>query len=93
MNITSEGIALTNTPLTWNPNEDVFYFNKQSRIFEKIAKRYGITLEELNLEFRRRVMILYKLYENRMFDFEKFQYIVNQYYKNPDSVLAQYGIK
>lgn len=93
VDIKSDGIAITNTPFTWNPNEDAFYFKKNSKIFEKIGKRYGITLQELNVEFQRRIELLYSLYENKIFNFEQFQNIVNQYYKNKETVLQRFGIQ
>ena len=92
INVTAEGIAVTNTPFTWNPAEDQFYFKKNSKIFEKISKRFGISNEELEKEFLKRVQLLYKLFENKVFGFEKFQDIITQYYKKPEEVLAQYGI-
>src|SRR3989344_9543804 len=39
INVTPDGIALTNTPFVWNPSDDRFYFKKNSKIFEKIGKR------------------------------------------------------
>ena len=92
INVTAEGIAVTNTPFTWNPAEDQFYFKKNSKIFEKISKRFGISNEELEKEFLKRVQLLYKLFENKVFGFQKFQDIITQYYKKPEEVLAQYGI-
>ncbi|MEK6841941.1 MAG: type II/IV secretion system ATPase subunit [Nanoarchaeota archaeon] len=92
INVTAEGIAVTNTPFTWNPAEDQFYFKKNSKILEKISKRFGISNEELEKEFLKRVQLLYKLFENKVFGFEKFQDIITQYYKKPEEVLAQYGI-
>ena len=35
VNITPDGIAMTNTPYVWNPMEDQFYFKQMSKIFEK----------------------------------------------------------
>ena len=93
INVTQEGVALTNTPFSWNPADDVFYFKKNSKIFEKISKRYGLTSEELSKEFGRRVKIMYALYESKTFGFEKVQSIINQYYKNPESVLKKFGIE
>jgi flagellar protein FlaI len=93
INVTAEGIAVTNTPFTWNPSEDQFYFKKNSKIFEKISKRFGISGEELEGEFLKRVQLLYKLFENKVFGFEKFQDIITQYYKKPEEVLAQYGVR
>ena len=93
INVTPEGIAVTNTPFVWNPANDQFYFKKNSKILEKISKRFGITAEELDLEFRRRVHLLYKLYETKFFDFEKNQEVVTQYYKKPLEVLKKFGVE
>lgn len=92
INVTPEGIALTNTPFVWNPAEDRFYFKKTSKIFEKIAKRYGLEMEELELEFRRRVRIMYELYQRKTFKFEDVQDVVRKYYKKPDEILKSLGI-
>ncbi len=92
INVTPEGVALTNTPFIWNPSDDSFYFKKNSKIFEKISKRYGIDPKELDEEFRRRVKLLYNLYEKKMFDFQEFQDIVTQYYKKPREILARFNV-
>jgi flagellar protein FlaI len=93
INVTLDGIALTNTPFMWNPMENEFYSKKNSKIFEKIRKRYGIKTEELELEFRRRVQLLYQIYQRKIFDFEKVQEIVNEYYKKPLEVLKKFGVE
>ncbi len=92
INVTSDGVALTNTPFIWNPSDDKFYFKKNSKIFEKISKRYGLKIEELDLEFRRRVQLIYKLYQNKIFKFKEVQDIINQYYKKPEEVLKKFGV-
>jgi len=73
IDVTSDGIARTNTPFVWNPKDDRFYFKKNSKIFEKISMRYGISLEGLELEFRRRVQLMYKLYQNKYLSLERFK--------------------
>lgn len=93
INVTPEGVALTNTPFMWNAFEDEFYFKRNSKIFEKIRKRYGLKVEELELEFRRRVQILYRLFQTKTFGFEEVQKIVNEYYKRPKEILKKYGIE
>ena len=90
VNVTPDGVALTNTPFMWNPSDNRFYFKKDSRIFEKIKKRYGISAEELELEFRKRVSLLYQLSLHKITDFKKFQEIINEYSKNPEKTLAKY---
>lgn len=93
MNITSEGIALTNTPFLWNPFDNDFYFKKNSKIFERISRRSGLKLEDLELEFRRRAQLIYKLTQEKVFGFKKFQEVVNEYYKKPEQVLKRFNIK
>jgi hypothetical protein len=93
INVTLDGIALTNTPFVWNAMENEFYSKKNSKIFEKIRKRYGIKVEDLEIEFRRRVQLLYKLYQEKIFKFEEVQNIVNEYYKKPSEVLQKFGLE
>ncbi len=92
VNINDEGIAMTNTPYTWDPNEDQFYFKKTSKIFEKISKRFGISIGEMQREFKRRSQLVYKIYEEKIFDFQQFQDVITQYYKKPQDVLNRFGI-
>ena len=91
-NVSPEGIAITNTPYVWNPADNQFYFKKQSRIFERIAKRYGLSMQELDEEFLTRVKLIYKLYENKVFEFKTVQDVINEYYKKPKEVLSHYGV-
>lgn len=93
INVTSDGVALTNTPFVWNPLDNQFYSKKNSKIFEKISRRYGLKVEELDLEFRRRVQLIYKLYQRKIFKFKDVQEIVNQYYKKPLEVLRKFGVE
>jgi len=93
INVTPDGVALTNTPFVWNASDDQFYFKKSSRIFEKIAKRYGLKTEELDLEFRRRVQLIYKLYQNKIFKFEEVQEVINRYYKKPEEILRKFNVE
>ncbi|MFH1151551.1 MAG: type II/IV secretion system ATPase subunit [Nanoarchaeota archaeon] len=93
INVTNEGVAITNTPFVWNPVDDKFYFKKNSKIFEKISKRYGIRIEELDLEFRRRVQIIYQLFQRGIFGFEEVQQVISHYYKKPEEILRKFGIE
>jgi len=93
VNVTDDGIALTNTPLSWNPRENVFYYKKDSKVFEKIAKRYGLSVEDLNKEFERRAKLLNEMKKRGIFDFNHTQLIVNQYHKNPEAVMESFGLK
>ena len=93
VNVENSGIALTNTPFSWNARDDVFYFKKDSKAFEKIAKKYGYTIEELNKDFELRAKLLHELQNRKIFDFNQTQKIVNEYHKNPKAVLSAFGIK
>lgn len=93
VNVTSDGTALTNTPFVWNARDDSFYFKKESKIFEKISNRYGISEKELETEFRKRAQILYRMQQSKMFDFYKVQKIINEYYKEPARIMKQFGIQ
>lgn len=92
INVTPDGVALTNTPYMWNPTNDQFYFKKGSKVLEKIATRYGMRVDELELEFKRRAQLLYTLFKNNVFDFHEVQDIINQYYKQPQVILKRFGV-
>jgi len=93
INITPDGVALTNTPFTWNPSDDSFYFKRNSKIFEKIYRMTGMKMEEIELEFRRRVKLIYILYQKKIFGFERVGEIINEYYKTPEKILKEFGIQ
>ncbi|HIH52008.1 MAG TPA: type II/IV secretion system ATPase subunit [Nanoarchaeota archaeon] len=92
INVDNEGSALTNTPFVWNSAEDKFYFKKESRLFQKISHRYGISSQKLELEFRRRSELLYKMYQKKIFGFLEVQELINEYYKKPEQVLKKFGV-
>jgi len=93
VNVDNDGTALTNTPFIWNAAEDRFYFKKESKVFQKITTRYGLDKEVLFLEFRRRAELLYKMYQQKVFDFQEVQDIINEYYKKPQEILKRFNIK
>ncbi len=93
INVTAEGVALTNTPFVWQASDDQFYFKKNSKIFEKITQRYGITSEELALEFKRRSQLIYELFKRKIYDFDEVQKLIIEYYKKPTEVLRRFGIE
>ena len=92
INVDSNGIATTNTPFIWNAKDNRFYFKKEYKVFEKISKRYGLTLEELYTEVERRARLLYELQKRNILNFENTQKIINEYHKNPKAVLEAFGL-
>ncbi|MFA6023445.1 MAG: type II/IV secretion system ATPase subunit [Candidatus Pacearchaeota archaeon] len=93
INVSPEGIAMTNTPFVWNPAEDRFYFKKDSKVFDKIKRKYGLTDEQLQQEFSVRTKLLFEMYRRKIYDFNEIQRVVNEYYKNPEKIIAEFGIK
>jgi len=92
VSVDDHGVALTNTPFVWNAGEDAFYFKQDSKAFEKISKRFGVSLESLHRELQLRAKLLYELYRRKIFDFNQTQKVINEYYKNPKNVLNAFGI-
>jgi flagellar protein FlaI len=92
INVTPDGIAVTNTPFSWNARDDMFYFKKSSHAFEKISQRYGFTVEELEKEFKVRTLLLNEMARRRIFGFKEVQDIINHYFKDPDGVLKAFNI-
>jgi len=93
MNVTADGVAITNTPFIWNPSEDQFYFKRNIKLFEKIKMRQGIKIPDLQREFTKRTSLLYLLFKNEVFDFEEVQKLVNEYYKRPQEVLKRFNLE
>ncbi|MCX8158716.1 MAG: type II/IV secretion system ATPase subunit [Candidatus Pacearchaeota archaeon] len=90
--VNKDGSVIINTPLIWDPKTDKFLFRKESKVFEKIAGRFGMTIDNLYKEFTIRTKLLYELARRKVFGFEEIQRIINDYYKNPAEVLSRYGI-
>lgn len=92
VNVNPDGIAITNTPFIWSSKDDLFYFKKSSHVFDKISNRFGFTIPELEREFKLRTMLLNELTRKKIFDSKSIQSVINQYYKNPEAVLATFGV-
>ncbi len=86
------GHAVTNTPFVWDPATDRFYSKSDSKIFDRLVTRYGIPREKINQEFKRRTLLLMKLYALNISGFKHVQDIITAYYKTPELVLKRFGI-
>lgn len=93
VSVNTDGTAIINTPFVWDPSQDSFFFKKQSKVFEKICSRNGMSLDQLQIEFKRRAQLLYTLAQKKVFEFEEIGKLINEYYKNPSAVLQRYGIQ
>ena len=92
INVDKDGNAVTNTPFVWNPDDDGFYFNKNIRVFEKISHQYGINVNDLHKELNFRAKLLYEMYKRGINDYYQTQRIINEYHKDPNSVLQAFGL-
>jgi len=92
MNVDLNGIATTNTPSIWNPAQDKFFFKRQSAVFQKISNKQGISMQELYKEFDMRSKLLYALTQKKVFDFNRVQKIITDYYRSPTEILKKYGV-
>ncbi len=87
------GAPVVNTPFVWNPATDTFLFKTNSKIFEKIIKRTGMTWEQLLAEFKVRTRLLMELYRRKIFGFKEVAEIIQEYYKTPETVMQKFGLK
>jgi len=92
VNINPDGTAIVNTPFVWDPAKDIFYYKKESKVFEKISLRTGVSTEKLKSELLLRAKLLYQLFKRNIFGFEEIGKIINDYYKNPEEILRLYGV-
>lgn len=92
INVTPDGIAITNTPFTWNARDDLFYFKKSSHVFEKISQRFGFSIPELEREFKLRTLLLNELARRKIYGFKEVQDVINHYFKDPEGVLAAFNV-
>jgi flagellar protein FlaI len=90
LNVDNNGTATVNTPFVWAADKDIFYYKKQSKVFEKISEKTGISVKKLNEELVLRSRLLYELYKKRIFSFDEMGRIISDYYKNPAEVLTKY---
>ncbi len=82
----------TNTPFTWDPKTDNFYFKEESKVFDKIVLHKGISKEKLYREFILRTKLLMALYARNITGFKEVYDIINAYYKTPELVLKKFNV-
>ena len=82
-----------NPVFEWDPVADKIKFNGTPTIFEKITKRTGMTSKQLMVEMNVRAKILREMVKRNISHFEGFNKVINDYYKDPESVIKQFGIK
>ncbi|MFH1455920.1 MAG: type II/IV secretion system ATPase subunit [archaeon] len=91
VSITESGNTF-NQPFQWDPAADRFLFKTASKVFHKIMKRTGMNEAELLREFRLRTYLLLAMTRQNIVGFKEVQDIINEYYKDPLTVLRRFQI-
>jgi len=91
VSITESGNTF-NLPFQWDPAADRFLFKTASKVFQKIMKRTGMSEAELLKEFRLRTYLLLAMTRQNIVGFKEVQDIINEYYKDPETVLRRFQI-
>jgi hypothetical protein len=76
----------------WDPRSDTFFFKKESVVFDKLVKNFGLSMGVLQKEFANRTKLLMALYKRNIINFRKVQDVIDRYYKTPEKVLKRFGI-
>ena len=86
------GTVDSNTLFEWNQVDDTFVYNGNSHILSIISKRTGIPMKELENEIRIRGLLLSKMLEKNLTHYRDVTKVVNEYYKDPETVLKKFGV-
>lgn len=81
-----------NQLFSYDPVEDKNSVQSSSYVLKLINKVTGIPEERLEHEIKVRAELLNKLVERNINDFREFADIINAYYKDPESVLREFGV-
>lgn len=87
------GSVDSNTLFEWDPIKDTYTYNGNSHILAIISKRTGIPIKQLESEIKKRAQVLQSLLDRGIMNYVEFTKIVNLYYKEPEIVLKELGIK
>lgn len=93
VNVNADGTAMVNTPYKWDPTNDIFYYKKQSKVFEKISAKTGASVEKLQREMVARARLLVEMYKKKIVGFDEVAAVINEYHKNPAEVLSKFAIE
>ncbi len=82
---------LVNPLFRWNPYDDSFVQESDSKKLEKIANLSGKEVYEVIEELKRRAEYLRLLDRANVSEFKSFVKAIQQYYSNPDKAFEEYG--
>jgi hypothetical protein len=81
-----------NVPFEWDPVSDKIVQKTGFFILEKVSKRTGIPIKELENELSLRTMLLQTMANRNMQDFDKVNEVIKTYYLEKNKVLKEFGI-
>ncbi len=87
------GSVDSNTLFDWDPIKDVFSYNGNSHILSIINKRTGIPVKNLEAELKIRAKVLQAMLSKNILNYAEVAKIVNLYYKEPQTVLKELGVR
>jgi archaeal flagellar protein FlaI len=87
------GSVQTNIPFTWDPISDTIKQMSAYYFFHKISKSTGKSIQSLELELKRREILLTILAQKKMQDFKTVNKIVKEYYLSREKILKEFGIQ
>lgn len=77
----------------WDPiSDDMMRSHEKSILMDKISRRTGMSIEDIEKEVQLRRKVIEKLLEKDLLNFEEFSRLVNTYYKQKDVVMKNLGI-
>lgn len=86
------GNVVSNNIFKWDPVTDTFKFNPNSKVFQNISVHFGFTKEQVMHEFTLRATLLREMNKRGVTGFKEVQKIIEEYYKDPATVLKRFGI-
>ncbi len=81
-----------NIPLQWDPRTDKITQIKGFYLLDKMSKKTGMSVQNLNREIEVRAMLLQTMANRKMQDFKQFNEVVKEYYTDKNKVLKEFGI-
>ena len=77
---------ITNEVYRWDPKTDSFIYGGRSYLIERIARRSGLSMEDVRRELNRRKEILEWMAKKDIRDYYSVSTIIKEYYENPELV-------
>ena len=81
-----------NIPFEWDPITDKIIQKGNFILFEKVSKRTGVPIPELNKELELRAMLLQNMANRKIQDFDKVNQVIKEYYIDKNKVLREFRI-